>query len=115
MKCSALLPLLMAGILISGCSSHKPKAAKPVPMAASVIITPDASLAGKVVSYSEVGRYAVLSFPIGQMPKADQRCFLYRGGLKTGEVKITGSQRDNFIVADLITGNAQPGDEVRDQ
>jgi hypothetical protein len=57
----------------------------------------------------------VLSFPVGQMPKPDQSLFLYRAGMKVGEVKITGPQRENNIVADLVTGEAQVGDEVRDQ
>ena len=40
---------------------------------------------------------------------------LFRSGMKVGEVKITGPQRENNIVADLVTGEAQIGDEVRDQ
>ena len=43
------------------------------------------------------------------MPNMDQTLFLYRNGLKVGEVKITGPQRDNDIVADLVTGTAQVG------
>jgi hypothetical protein len=35
--------------------------------------------------------------------------------LKVAEVKVTGPQRDNNIVADLVSGDAQVGDEVRDQ
>jgi hypothetical protein len=57
----------------------------------------------------------VLSFPIGQMPAVGQGLFLYRGGLKTGAVKIIGPQNDNNIVADVVDGDAQVGDEVRDQ
>ena len=37
------------------------------------------------------------------------------GALKVGEVKITGPQRDDHIVGDLTTGEAQVGDEVRDK
>ena len=115
MKISAPLFLLMAGILVSGCASHKQKPPAPAPKASTTIITPDASLAGKVVSYNSTGRFVVLSFPIGRVPAMGQSLFLYRGGLKTGEVKITGPQRDSNIVADLVTGDAQAGDEVRDQ
>lgn len=79
------------------------------------IVTPDNSLTAKVVSYNSVGRFVVLSFPVGQMPEIGQSFFLYRGGLKVGEVKITGPQRDNDTVADLVTGDAQVGDEVRNQ
>jgi hypothetical protein len=118
MRLSALLLLAVAGILISGCSlfhKSKAKAPAPAPMAPSVIITPDMSVAAKVVSYNPTGRFVVLNFPVGQMPEVGQSFFLYRGGLKSGEIKISGPQRDNNIVADLVNGDAQPGDEVRDQ
>ncbi len=80
-----------------------------------MIVTPDISLAARVVSYNEAGRFVVLSFPIGQMPRMGQTLFLYRGGLKTGEIRITGPERDNDVVADVIDGDAHMGDEVRDQ
>ena len=96
-------------------SKSVPKASASVPKASSVIVTPDASLAAKVVRYNSTGRFVVLSFPVGQMPGMGQSLFLYHNGLKAGEVKITGPQRDSNVVADLVTGNAQVGDEVRDQ
>ena len=89
--------------------------ATPAAVAPQTIVTPDNSLTARVVSYNATGRFVVLSFPVGQMPKLEQSLFLYRDGLKVGEVKITGPQRDNNIVADLVTGEAQVGDEVRDQ
>ena len=115
MKLSVLPSLLMAGILISGCASHKQKTSASVPKGSTLIITPDTSLAARVVSYNATGRFVVLSFPVGRMPAMGQSLFLYRNGLKTGEVKISGPQRDNNIVADVVTGDAQAGDEVRDQ
>lgn len=120
MKLTVLVLALMAGFLMagSGCASHPAKSAKAaakVPMASSVIVTPDNSLAGTVVSYDEAGRFVVLSFPLGRMPAVGQTLFLYRGGLKTGEVKVSGPQRDDNIVADLVSGDARPGDEVRSE
>jgi len=115
MKWTTLMFALIAGILVSGCFHHRPKQAPPAPAASSVIITPDTSLAGKVVSYNDAGRFVVLNFPIGQMPAVGQTLFLYRNGLKEGEIKVSGPQRDNDTVADLVNGDAQPGDEVRDQ
>jgi hypothetical protein len=38
---------------------------------------------------------------------------LYRNGLKVGELRVTGPQQDANIVADVITGDAAAGDEVR--
>ena len=129
----SLMPLTLAlvGVLAAGCANNKAaQTTKPVKPAATVrktavkpaaavapptIVTPDNSLAARVVSYNATGRFVVLSFPPGQMPKLEQSLFLYRDGMKVGEVKISGPQHDNNIVADLITGEAQVGDEVRDQ
>ena len=73
------------------------------------------SLAAKVVSVNAVGRFVVLSFPPGGMPKLQQTLFLYRAGLKVAELKVTGPQEEANIVADLVSGEAQVGDTVRDQ
>ena len=120
MKSLMPLTLVIAGMLAAGCAYHRPatsaKRAAPTAVAPPTIVTPDNSLAARVVSYNDSGRFVVLSFPPDQMPKLEQSLFLYRDGMKVGEVKIDSSQqRDNLIVADLVTGEAQVGDEVRDQ
>ena len=124
MGMKTLMPLtllLLAGMLATGCSifhkSTKAPAPAPAPAAhtSRTVVTPDNSLSAKVASYNAVGRFVVLSFPVGQMPKLEQTLFLYRNGLKVAEVKVTGPQRDNNIVADLVTGDAQVGDEVRSE
>ena len=113
MKCLACLTLALAGILLAGCGSHPKTAA--VVAAPPAIVTPDDALTARVAMYDATGRFVVLSFPADQMPKIDQEFFIYRAGLKVGQVKITGPVRDNSIVADLVSGEAQTGDEVRDQ
>jgi hypothetical protein len=119
MKSLMPLTLVIAGMLAAGCLHHQPapsaKRATPAAVAPQSIVTPDNPLTARVVSYNAAGRFVVLGFPVGQMPKSDQGLFLYRDGMKVGEVKITGPQRENNIVADLVTGEAQVGDEVRDQ
>ena len=95
--------------------SPKPTKESNETKAENPIVTPESGLTGKVMVYNARGRFVVLSFPIGRMPTLDTPLFVYRNGLKSGEVKITGPQRDNNIVADLVTGEAQPGDEVRDK
>ena len=112
------IALLIGAVVFSGCASKKSKPApvKPVvPVVSKPIVTPDLSLAAKVISVNTVGRFVVLDFPANQMPKLQQKFFLYRAGLKTGEVKITGPQSENNIVADLVAGEAKVGDTVRDQ
>jgi hypothetical protein len=81
----------------------------------NVIITSDNLLVGKVAKANVDGRFVVLTFPIGHLPTLDQRLSLYRRGLKVGEVKITGPQLDDNVVGDIVTGDAQAGDEVRAQ
>jgi hypothetical protein len=118
----SLLPLCLGvGLVSAGCAHHRPPTPPPAartsaaPMSAEPIVTPGSSLTGRVVSYNSVGRFVVLSFPVGQMPKLNQSLFLYRNGLKVAEIKITGPQSDNNVVADLVTGEARVGDDVREQ
>jgi hypothetical protein len=115
MKWFAFLMLISAGLLLSGCVHHKPAHPASVVAPAPAIVTPDNSLAGKVVSYNDAGRFVVLNFPAGRMPKMNQTLFLYRAGLKVAEVNVTGPQSDDNTVADLVSGDAQTGDDVRDQ
>ncbi len=117
-------PSLLLAILACGCFHHHapppepyqaPVAPAPVSTNSTSIVTPDTSLTAKVVGYNSVGRFVVLSFPVGQMPQTGQTFYLYRAGDKVGQIKITGPQQDNDTVADLIDGDAQVGDEVREQ
>ncbi len=117
------VPVLLAlGLLLCGCSRHPAKAAPPgttgrraAQLPQKLIVTPETGLAGKVVNVNTGGRFVVLNFPIGHLPKLDQPLNVYRLGLKVGEVRATGWQLDDNVVADLLAGEAQPGDEVRDR
>jgi hypothetical protein len=115
MKWLASLMLVSAGLLLAGCVHHQPAHPAAVAAPAPTIVTLDNSLAGKVASYNDTGRFVVLNFPAGRMPKMDQHLFLYRAGLKVAEVSVTGPQSDDNTVADLVSGDAQTGDDVRDQ
>ena len=118
MKTIFLLAVLLVTVLVSGCSMFKHKRAATRPAAkveTKTIVTPDLSLVAKVVSVNLVGRFVVLNFPAGQLPKTGQPFFLYRGGLKSAEVKITGPHQENNTVADLVSGDARVGDTVRDE
>ncbi|MGD0351453.1 MAG: hypothetical protein ABSB84_14240 [Verrucomicrobiota bacterium] len=108
--------LLLAGMLAAGCTFHRAKKTPAsAPRTSQTVVAPDNSLTARVAAYNAAGRFVVLSFPVGQVPRLDQTLFLYRDGLKVAEVKVSGPQRDNNIVADLVSGSAQVGDEVRDQ
>lgn len=79
-----------------------------------VTIVPDTALQGKVVSINASLRFVVLNFPVGRMAAVDQLMIVYRQGQKVGEIKVTGPQQDDNIIADVTTGDAQVGDEVRE-
>jgi hypothetical protein len=76
---------------------------------------PDDTLVGRVVSANARGRFAILNFPLTRMPAVDTRMFVYRNGQIVGEVRISGPQKDDNIVADVFAGEAAPGDEVRER
>jgi len=114
-----LLGLLLAGGCWTGCghtsSPHAPVTPVKSSIVSSPIVTPDTSLTARVTFVNLVGRYVVLNFPTGEMPHLQQTLFLYRAGLKVAEIKVTGPQKENDIVADLVAGEARSGDIVRSQ
>ena len=80
-----------------------------------VIVTQGRSMTGRVASVNAPGRFVVLTFPLGSMPALEKRLNVYRRGLKVGELKVSGPQLDVNIDADIIAGECQPGDEVREE
>ncbi|MCX6887212.1 MAG: hypothetical protein NTX27_19485 [Verrucomicrobia bacterium] len=72
-------------------------------------------LVGKVMRAHVAGKFIVISFPPGRMPQLEQLFSIYRGGLMVGQARISGPQMDDAIVADLTSGEAEPGDEARDR
>ena len=115
--------ILLGALALSGCARKKAadSGSQPQPRAGArtvtppPIVTPASALAGKVVGVNSPGRFVVLNFPLGKMAAPEQRLDLYRRGVKVGEVKITGPQREDNIVADLVSGDAELGDDVRSQ
>jgi len=78
-------------------------------------MTPDTSLRGKVARVNPEGRFVIMTFPIGHLPRLEQRLGVYRGGLKVGEIRVTGPQLDDSVVGVIAAGDAQSGDEIRAQ
>ncbi|HEY0456297.1 MAG TPA: hypothetical protein VGE41_07960 [Verrucomicrobiae bacterium] len=122
--------LFLSFILATGCSHTQPAAVppsrSPSPSALSFqstnqlpdkslkpIVTPSRAISGRVVTVNANARYVVLSYPIGGVPPLDSRLSVYREGLKVGELKVTGPQRDNNTVADITAGECLPGDQVK--
>lgn len=98
---------ICAVVVLVGCASHDKKSGK------GLIVTPGGSLPGTVISVNSGARFAVVRFPIGQMPTLNQHMSAYRQGLKVADLKISGPQRDIHTVADVVAGECHAGDEVR--
>jgi hypothetical protein len=120
------LVILLSAIALSGCAGKKaakqPARGQPRAGASATPATnqprnatPGNALVGKVALVNATGRFVVLNFPLGKMAQVDQRLNLYRNGAKVGEVKVSGPQREANIVADLVAGEAEIGDEARSQ
>jgi hypothetical protein len=90
-------------LLIVGCSSPQPTTepafkVRPAGSQTNLVIAP--------------AKFAVISFPVAQMPANDTRLAIFRAGAKVGEVKISGPAQGTFTVGDITAGSAQEGDEV---
>jgi hypothetical protein len=92
-----------------------PEPAATATEARTVTLVADTGLVGKVASVNASLHFVVLNFPVGRMAEVDQAMGLYRQGQKIGEVKITGPQQDDNIIADITAGEAEAGDEVREK
>ena len=118
-----MMVMIGLSVLLAICGCARKKALLPptatVPAAPSgyqkASVAPEATPFGHVVWVNTGGHFVVLNYPIGKVPAVDRRFNLYRRGQKVGEVKIVGPQSDENIVADIVSGDAEKGDEARDQ
>ena len=114
MKTIFVLTVLLVTLALPGCSwLPKIGSSKSGATGSKTIVTPDMSLAAKVVTVNTAGRFVLLNFPADKMPKIPQTLFIYRAGLKVAEVTVTGPRSENNIVADLVSGEPRVGDTVR--
>jgi hypothetical protein len=109
--------ILCAAALLCGCASHKASAPKPAAnnAPAKTDVTPDLRPAGQVEMVNAEARFVVVNYPPGGVPKPGRRLNVYRGGMKVGEVKVTGPERDNNTVADILAGEVQIHDQTREE
>ena len=116
LTCAAVVAL--ASLSMTGCFWRREKAqpaftVKSPGTQTNVVMTPVTSAIGRIASVNKPGNFAVINYPIGQVPANDTRLSIFRAGQKVGEIKISGPAADSFTVGDITTGSAQDGDEVR--
>jgi hypothetical protein len=111
-----VLGFFCAAVLFGGCATKKAAPAPP-PKAAveKPVTTPDLRSVGLVAAVNAAARFAVINYPPGAVPKAGQHLGVYRNGLKVGEVTVTGPERDNNTVGDIVQGDIQVHDQTRQE
>jgi hypothetical protein len=123
MRARCLLSGLLCGLLLPGCVSTpvRPKPNPQAPSPARIVqppkpppVLPVGVLTGQVIRVNRAGRFAILRFPVGVDPQMDQRLGVYRNGAQVGELKVSPWRRDDYVAADLVEGDCQVGDGVRD-
>ena len=82
---------------------------------AKVIVEAGGGLDGKVAAVDARRGFVVLNFPLGQMPPVNSTLNVYRHGVKVGELSVTGPQRDDNTVADIVSGELRVGDAARNR
>lgn len=126
MRLSTCLPLICAVMLLAGCAGPKGSVRRTdaadsvtgdgASLPATPVLAPAKmvknALVGRVVMVNPAARFAILSFPLGQMPAIEQHLGAYRAGVQVGELRASGPQRDDKIVADILAGDCQTGDSV---
>ncbi len=77
------------------------------------VITPLSTPTGRVVSLNTQARFVVVDFLFQSLPAPGQRLSVYRDGKKVGTLRCSPFASGGQVAADLIEGDAKPGDEAR--
>lgn len=116
--------IVLVSLTCAGCSgSRSLTTAHPGPPqnigtrtnATAVSVSPAtaAPATGRIARVNPDSAFVILSYPLGQVPPVGRRLSVYRDGMKVGELKVTEPQYQQHTAADIMAGEAQAGDEAR--
>lgn len=75
----------------------------------------DESVAGRIVLVNSAMQFVVMDFPLRRLPVLEQRLAVFRAGRKVGEIRVTGPFREMTVAGEILSGNLEAGDEVREE
>lgn len=78
------------------------------------MVTPVNPIQGRVTVVNIRLRFVIVDFAFSQPPVLQARLGLYRDVQRIGEVRISGPVNGTSIVADVLSGEAEVGDLVRE-
>ena len=115
---------LVLVLALTACASRRkaesssqtfPAGQTPAPSApGGTIVTPARPKSGRITLVNPSARYVIVTFSLGQLPARESRLQVYRDGLKVAELKVTDFILDINAAADIVAGECQVGDEVRE-
>lgn len=125
MQKPTLITAVVCIILLAGCAT-RPSVTKPTAppgtttprntvAPADNLVEPDTMLVGHIIKVNVKAQFVLISFPIGCLPRPEQPLYVYRNSRKVGELKATRHMLDELVIADIVSGECTPGDEVADK
>lgn len=84
------------------------------PSAVSPEAVPVTPVQGRVVFLNPRLRFVIVDFAFHQLPRLEQRLGVFRAGRRVGEVRISGPWDGTRVAADVMAGEADVGDLVRE-
>ncbi len=98
----------VAVVVLAGCQTARRSPTAPPPRVQPL----DASV-GRVVSINPRLGFVVLDFTLSRPPLPGDRLEVSRAGTVVGQLKVGFHQRGATLVADILSGAPEVGDEVR--
>jgi hypothetical protein len=106
-------------------ASAKPPSPKPVTLAPELpaadrpprypLLTAVERSIGRVSLVNTQAQFVVVDFGFNPLPRPDQRLTVFRTNQGVGTLRMTGVPGGSLMAADIMRGEAQVGDEVREE
>lgn len=74
---------------------------------------PVVQIRGRILTRNDQARFVVFEVIFSPVPEQGRRLEVRRNGKKVGELRTSRWNRGSLVAADIISGEAQPGDEIR--
>lgn len=101
--------------MAAGCRTlPPPEVIPPKPEVRPVRLTePLDGTVGRVISVNARLQFVVLDYSLNVLPAVGDRLEVWRGERRLGELKVTGPVRNTTLVADIVSGEPEVGDQTR--
>ena len=96
-------------LLVAGCASPKPRSPSSLQNTTTLIDSAPA----KITIARPEEKFVVIDFSSRTMPALGTKLTVYRAGQKVGTVQLNDPARGHAVVADILDGEIQAGDEAR--